>query len=363
MMITPLSLNMFAQEETGQFIIPELAKLGENGLITAELVYPLDNRPTPECHASTIAQTSDGMIAAWFGGTHEKHKDVGIWVSRNIDGTWSAPVEVANGVQNEKLRYPCWNPVLFQPKHGPLMLFYKVGPSPSEWWGMVMNSQDEGQTWSEPIEMGEGKHGKLLGPIKNQPVQFDEGAIISPTSMETEVFHEDIWRVYFEISEDQGQTWTAKEFINDGVEFDAIQPSILIHPNNTLQILCRSKQGVITQSWSKDGGKTWGEMTATGLPNPNSGTDAITLSDGRHLLVYNHTTKQGDFPKGRNMLNVAMSKDGINWVPVLTLERQKGEYSYPTVIQDRKGLVHITYTYRRQSVKYVVLDPDGFDNR
>ena len=143
-----------------------------------------------------------------------------------------------------------------------------------------------------------------------------------------------------------------------------IQPSILFHPNNLppgrrgkLQILCRSQQGVIAQSWSEDGGKTWGEITATSLPNPNAGTDAVTLMDGRQLLVYNHTTGAGSFPKGRNMLNVAISNEGINWVPVLTLERAEGEYSYPAVIQATDGSVHITYTYLRQSIKHVVVDP------
>jgi predicted neuraminidase len=102
-------------------------------------------------------------------------------------------------------------------------------------------------------------------------------------------------------------------------------------------------------------------MTAINLPNPNAGTDAVTLRDGRHLLVYNHTTGSGSFPKGRNMLNVAISADGLNWKPVLTLERQEGEYSYPAVIQASDGLVHITYTYQRQSVKHVVIDPTRID--
>jgi len=99
-------------------------------------------------------------------------------------------------------------------------------------------------------------------------------------------------------------------------------------------------------------------MTATTLPNPNAGTDAVTLADGRQLLVYNHTVRGGPFPSGRNMLNVAVSEDGNTWIPVMTLERARGEYSYPAVIQASDGLVHITYTFKRESVKHVVLDPD-----
>ena len=102
-------------------------------------------------------------------------------------------------------------------------------------------------------------------------------------------------------------------------------------------------------------------MTATELPNPNSGTDAVTLRDGRQLLVYNHSVRRGAFPSGRNILNVATSRDGLEWTPVLTLEKQSGEYSYPAVIQTSDGQVHITYTYQRKSIKHVVLDPLRFE--
>ena len=96
-------------------------------------------------------------------------------------------------------------------------------------------------------------------------------------------------------------------------------------------------------------------MTGTNLPNPNAGTDAVSLMDGRQLLVYNHTTR-GSQPAGREMLNVAVSNDGKEWDPVMTLERQKGEFSYPAVIQSRDGKIHITYTYLRRSIKHVIVD-------
>ena len=301
--------------------------------------------------ASTLAETPSGLVAAWFGGTHEKHKDVCIWVARrNADG-WSKPAKVADGIQSADLRHPCWNPVLFRPRDGQLMLFYKVGPSPREWWGMLMTSPDDGKTWSKPRKLGEDKAiGHLLGPVKNKPVQLADGAILCPSSSE-----HNRWRVHFELTRDGGTTWQVIGPINDGNKFGAIQPSILRHSDGRMQILCRTQQSVVGQSWSADGGKSWSKLTATALPNPNAGTDAVTLADGRQLLVYNHTTRRSDFPAGRNMLNVALSDDGEAWQPVLTLERAKGEFSYPSVIQTSDGLIHITYTYQRRSVKHVVL--------
>lgn len=349
-----------ANDITGKFHIPDLAKPGEGGYVSGELIYPLDNKPTPQCHASTIVETPTGLVAAFFSGTHEKNPDVGISVTRFENGKWTWPKEVANGVESPSLRYPCWNPVLFQPERGPLMLFYKVGPDPRTWWGMLMTSEDGGKTWSKPSKLGKNKKiGHLLGPVKNKPVQLADGSILCPSSTEYKEGDNTDWMVHFELTRDMGKTWEVIGPINDGKAFDAIQPSVLFHDNGKLQVLCRTRQDVISQSWSEDGGKTWSEMTATALPNPNSGTDAVTLKDKRQLLVYNHTTKEGEEPKGRNMLNLAISDDGVEWTPVMTLENVPAEagYSYPAIIQTSDGLVHITYTYMRQTVKHVVVDP------
>src|SRR5690606_15687319 len=117
--------------------------------------------PTPELHASTIEETPTGLVAAWFGGTKEKEPDVGIWLSRHENGQWTAPVEVVNGKtilpDGSEVQYPCWNPVLYQiPNGGPLLLFFKVGPTTPEWWGLMMKSTDGGKTWDTPERLPEG---------------------------------------------------------------------------------------------------------------------------------------------------------------------------------------------------------------
>lgn len=324
------------------------------GVVSSGFIYT--QAPFPECHASTIEESGGVLVAAWFGGTHERHRDVGIWVSRKMQKGWTKPVEVANGVQADAaVRHPCWNPVLFQPegrgagaKQGPLMLFYKVGPSPSRWWGMLKTSGDHGVTWSPAQRLPKD----IYGPIKDKPVELAGGRILCPVSTE----HAG-WRVHFEWTDDLGKTWRRTPAVNDGKTFGAIQPSILMHGDGRLQALCRSRQSVVTQVWSRDQGKTWDTMKAAALPNPNAGLDGVTLADGRHLLVYNHTVRGGPSPRGREMLNVAVSRDGLTWQAALILEKQPGEYSYPAVIQARDGRVHITYTWRRKRIKHVVVDP------
>jgi predicted neuraminidase len=103
-------------------------------------------------------------------------------------------------------------------------------------------------------------------------------------------------------------------------------------------------------------------MESTGLPNPNSGTDAVTLADGRHLLVYNHNSAKGN--GGRSPLNVAVSDDGKSWQAALVLEDDPTRhFSYPAVIQTSGGLVHVTYTWNRERIKHVVIDPAKLEAR
>lgn len=314
------------------------------GFVNSEFIFATERVPFAECHASTLAETKGHLLAAWFGGTAERNPDVGIWLSHLEAGHWTAPVEVADGRQTDGSRYACWNPVLFQPRSGPLLLFYKVGPSPSKWWGMMMSSENQGWKWSPPWRLPMG----ILGPIKNKPVQLANGEILCPSSTE----HSG-WRVHFERTEDLGKSWSATMPVNDGKEFGAIQPSILLHPDGSLEAIGRTKQGRIFEIWSEDKGRIWGKMRASSLPNPNSGIDAVTLRDGRQLVVYNHTTK------GRSPLNVAVSTDGEEWKAALVLESAPGEYSYPAVIQTSDGLVHITYTWKRLRIKHVCIDPAG----
>jgi predicted neuraminidase len=330
-------------------------------IVRAEIINP--GAPYPECHASTIVESAPGhLVAAWFGGTKERNPDVCIFVSRFEAGQWTPGVMVADGLQPEgAIRLPTWNPVLFAPKDAPLQLFYKVGPTPRDWWGMVITSSNGGREWSAPRRLPDG----ILGPIKNKPVVLPDGSWLSPTSTEgnkslTGDKDGDGWLVHFERTRDAGATWEKIGPVKKGPGFDAIQPSILFHSDGRLQALSRTKQGVIAQTWSKDGGQTWTPLTAIELPNPNSGTDAVTLADGRQLLVYNHSAHRADEAKGdRCPLDVAVSSDGVVWRRAVTLETEpcKSGYAYPAVIQAADGLVHITYTVNREVIKHVVLDP------
>lgn len=237
--------------------------------------------------------------------------------------------------------------MLFQVPQAELLLFYKVGPAPDRWWGMLTASTDHGASWQAPRRLPEG----VLGPVKNKPIRLKDGSLLCPTSTE-----HDGWRVQVERTSDLGNTWQRYEVPGD---FQAIQPCLLQHGNGDLQLLCRSTCGWILSAWSQDGGYSWSGLEKTSLPNPNSGIDAVSLADGRHLLVYNHSGMEtGRWGGKRTPLNLAVSEDGKNWISSIVLEKGQGEFSYPAVIQAGDGKVHIVYTWKRQNLRHVELAPD-----
>jgi predicted neuraminidase len=325
---------------------------GTAGVLDAEFIF--EKAPYPSCHAATIVETKEGkLVAAWFGGTAERNPDVGIWVSRHENGKWLEAVEVANGIQEMGPRLPTWNPVLFQAPGGDLHLYYKIGPSPAEWWGMELTSPDGGVTWTKPTHLPDG----ILGPIKNKPIVLADGTWLAPSSNEA-----DGWTAHVERSTDAGKTWKLIGPLNDGHNFRAIQPTLIQHKDGRIQLLARGRQDKIVESWSDDGGLTWSPLVNGELPNNNSGLDAVTLKDGRFLLVYNHSTlaSPGMGHKGRGILNVAVSPDGKAWEAALALDylaQPEKQFSYPSVIQTSDGKVHIVYTWHRERIKHVVLDP------
>ena len=314
-------------------------------IVSQEFVY--EEAPFPQCHASTIVEYPEGTLSvAFFGGRKEGADDVCIYLSSKKIGEtrWSAPRVVAS----DSL-YPCWNPVLFSPDKDRLLLFYKTGPKVPQWTGHVKTSYDGGETWEKDYAYPD----RMLGAIKDKPVKLPSGRIICPSSEERVIPGKDKieWTVHFEISDDGAKTWRKVGPVEADDSVRVIQPTILVHKDGTLQALCRSSNGKIAVTYSHDEGDTWSKVQLTDFPNNNSGLDALTLPDGRFILVCNPV---GDDWGARYPLCVYISKDGLNWKEIANLasEPVKNGYCYPCVIYGSDGALHIAYTWDRVKIRY-----------
>jgi predicted neuraminidase len=327
----------------------------------------------PDNHASTVVELKGGdVMAAWFAGAREGAPDVAVYGARLHDGVWSAPVELARA-QN----VACWNPVLFHTADGRLWLYYKYGTKPSTWEGARKWSDDEGRTWSAEERLPTG----ILGPIKDKPLVLDDGVIVSGSSVENGK-----WAAWIERSADNGKTWTkfgpitvpdsadvpdaaakaaseevqapasaadagehTKLYRPSGTTVGIIQPAVVRLEGHHQRFYARShtKSARIAEADSMDDGRTWTQARFINLPNPNSGIDAVRLKDGRIVLAFN------DSYNTRTPLNLAVSADGEHFKVFKTLEDGPGQYSYPAIVQASNGDLLTTYSWRRQTIKFV----------
>ena len=305
-------------------------------------------QPFEQCHASTVLRTQDGkFLVAWFGGTHEKHDDVGIWLSKGGPGNWSTPTELA------KIREDAhWNPVLFESNDGAIVLFFKVGKTIDHWETWFKISRDNGETWSEASELVAGDKGGR-GPVRNKPIVLSDGTWLAPASNE----NKGVWNAFVDRSEDQGKTWNASSFFpvnRDSIaEEGVIQPALWESGGGNVHALLRSSAGVICRSDSRDYGKTWSPVYKTSLPNPNSGIDLTKLDDGTLVLAYNpDTVNWGE----RNPISLALSNDnGKSWSFSVDVETgvKDDEFSYPSIIHFGDS-VALTYTWKRRNIVFSV---------
>jgi len=314
---------------------------------------------SPYNHSSSITETRDEtLVVTWYGGTEEGEDDVSIYVARKEkDGTgWSHRVEVDDGDGRA-----CWNPVIFAPSSGPVLLYYKIGGDWNNWVACVRTSDDDGRTWSERRwlpEADEGLYdaygGRFVGPTKNKPLELPDGSLLMGSSTEN-----DGKRVHMELA--TGDYVGSFQFLAR-LDGSAIQPTFLVLSDDyqVIQTICRPDDvGHPTTAKSYDMGRTWEKLRDVGLNDVMAGLDAVTINNLNsernrwHILAH---TRYDD----RRHLAVALSPDGENWdlvLPVLDAEDGK-KMDYPSIIQTSDRMVHLVYSWKHRSkIKHVVLDP------
>lgn len=347
---------------------PKGAKQWEKPIMAVDGVYQLG---TEEAKKAGLSGIDEKTTAADKGPIKDCTRRFGIPSTYQYDFR----SKTANMKVSEKLkRKSCWNPVLYTMPDGEIWLFYKVGSTVGDWTGWLVKSKDGGKTWGEREALPEG----FLGPIKNKP-ELVNNRLICGSSTEG-----DGWRFHVEILDLETNQWKyvgpvdaemlartddvlesttdmSQPIYKEGEKaryIYSIQPSILKLKDGRLQVLMRTHNAKLATSYSSDGGDTWSKVTLSEVENNQSGTDAVTLKDGRHVLIYNNFETLPGTKKGpRTPLSLAISNDGEHWKHILTLEDSPiNQYSYPAIIEGKDGKLHCIYTWRRQRVAYKEVD-------
>jgi len=324
--------------------------------------FVMKQLPTAFCHASTIiALRSGGYMCCWFGGSHEGNADVAIYGSRRLDGIWSEPVKLADGIEAN------WNPVLFYREDGSLQLFYKQGQKIAEWQTYTLISQDDGLSWSEPEELVPEDVSGGRGPVRNKPIRLNTGRVLAGGSTE-----HGIWQAFADISDDNCKTWhksaavqianleyqqgektaesniavSAQSFYGRGV----IQPTLWEDGNNMVHMLLRSSEGYIYRSDSRDQGESWSNAYPLAMPNNNSGLDLVLAPfDGELYLLCNPVAANWGV---RSPMSLFRSTDnGCSWTKLYDLATETSEFSYPAIIAEEAGLC-LTFTWKRENIVF-----------
>jgi predicted neuraminidase len=360
----------------------------------SELIFPLQPKHT---HSSSIVQCSNGdYLVCWFYGSGERSADdVIVQGARLIKGSsqWSKPFVMADTVG-----FPDCNPVLWIDKSGKLWLFWtqvlahgwqnsllryrtstdylKPGPPKWSWQNVIVLKPGEKfvktmkqdfkkinydqEMWAEYAPeyvtmLEKASHNAAKRQCgwmtRIHPTVLPDGRILLP------LYSDGFNLSLIAISDDHGKTWHASKPI---VGLGPTQPSILREKNGTLVAFLRDEGGApfkVMNSYSKDNGETWSIPVDTQFPNPSGSIQAVTLKDGNWILIYNNSKDN------RNNLMVAMSANqGKTWPWKRYLDNSKKlSVSYPSAIQSKDGLIHITYSYvkdGKESIKYAVINED-----
>ncbi len=376
LMIIFLSFSLIAQEKK----------------LKTSFIFPFQEK---HVHSSSIIELPNGdLLSCWFEGSGERNaNDVKVKGARLKKGTtkWSNPFLMADTPGQ-----PDCNPVLFVDQNNKLILYWVVvqanrwensvlkyrtstdyiknGAPKWDWQDVILlkPNDDFAETiknqfssmksrdlaWAEyapqyetmVYEAAKDKKKRETGWMTRiHPVILPSGRILLP------LYSDGYNLSLIAISDDQGESWKPSLPI---VGYGNIQPSIVQKKDGSLVAFMRDNgdsPGKILKSISIDNGYSWTAAEKTEIINPGTSVDAIKLKNGNWVMVYN------DLESDRYSVAVSLSDDeGKTWKWTKRLERddnKKGSFSYPSVIQTKDGMIHLTYSYRmgenKKTIKHV----------
>lgn len=217
-------------------------------------------------------------------------------------------------------------------QNGDLGMFYLAKRDVDQCLLYWIRSQDEGQTWSEPV-LCSNNTGYFVGN-NDRVVHTRSGRLIFPTALHaTECTTDETGKKTFKNidpgqlivfgSDDDGITWRALHTpicipISRGCTLGVQEPGILELEDGRLWCYIRTNAGKQYECFSSDDGETWSEPAPTFFSSAVSPLSTKRLSDGRILAVWNpvpvYTGRSqmvdGVWTGARTPLSYAVSEDG-----------------------------------------------------
>lgn len=294
------------------------------------------------CHCPSILETQSGtLIVVWYVYPEDEYLGATLACAKKPkdQSTWSLGESIL-----DTSKYSVGNPMLFQDPGGRIHLLY-VALKGSYWNDAYLQgvwSDDEGQTWSSPVQLWQNP-GMM---VRHPPVLLDSGLYLLPA------YDEKTRQTVLLSSKPPYSKWQAAYRFE---EPELIQPAIVKENGLTLVFRPSTDPRKISLSHSSDQGKTWSQPETTSLPNPLSGVSAFSANNNL-VVIYNHTEKHQRWP-----LSASWKRHGNNsWGKVLHIDPVQLEVSYPSFILGNNNLVHGVYTYNRRMIKYVKFGEDTF---
>ncbi|MHC1551155.1 sialidase family protein [Phyllobacterium sp. K27] len=383
-----------------------LLKTASPGRVEAFLPSPMIQN-----HAAFLHLLADGaLVCAWFGGTLEGKSDISIFASVLSPGasTWGPPQQLSFDANHSEQ-----NPVLFTAPDGGLWLFHTSQSSGNQDECRIRMAQIQ-RNASDPL---------VLTALEGRYLDLPRGCFIrAPLVLRADgswllpIFRciqrpGQKWNGSHDIaavglSLDQGTTWHLED-LDQSVGCVHMSP-VSLGERRLAAFFRRRQADWVYRTESDDGGRSWSAPTATDVPNNNSSIGAARLADGRIAMIcnpvnaaqaadrraslYDELGEDDDRPDAdptggcvpvwgvpRAPVVLCLSEDEGRTFPVrLHIEDGAGtclsndstdgrnkEMSYPWLLQETDGTMHLAYTYHRRAIKYVRLSPrwDSADAR
>ncbi len=300
-----------------------------------------------------LERTDSGrLFSSWFtGGPKEPAPENTVLLCYSDDDGQTFTQPEAMALPNSD-GTRCFDPCLWIDPKGRLWYLFNRGnknTAQHDVWARICNDPDA----SPPVFGTEFRVG-FEGPYAfrmNKPTVLSTGEWVMPVTHATDPIRD--WFAGPKqlqgvgISTDEGKTWKLHGAI-EAPEW-ALECMITELKNGRLWMLIRTGSGVLWESHSADKGRTWSESRASTIASPGSRFFIRRLTSGNLLLVNHYKFK------GRSHLTAQLSiDDGATWNDGLLLD-ERGGVSYPDGVQDKDGLIWITYDRDRGGAGEILL--------